>query len=106
MLPEIKRNAVICQAIEDRNVLRFFYDGGVRTVEPFCHGISTAGKSVLRGFQSGGYSASKRVGWKMFEVADISRMGVLEEDFDGRRPHYNPNDPAMTKIFARVPKQP
>ncbi len=104
MLQEAKGNAVVCQAIESRKVLRFFYNGGFRTVEPFCHGVSTAGNFVLRGFQSGGYSESKRVGWKMFEITKISRLSVLDENFDGRRPHYNPNDSAMVKIFARVPK--
>ena len=47
-------NTAICAAIKNRAVVEFYYNGGLRTVEPHCHGISTAGNEVLRGYQTGG----------------------------------------------------
>lgn len=49
-------DAVICGAIGDRAEIRFSYDGGTRTAEPHCHGISLTGKEILRGYQTGGFS--------------------------------------------------
>jgi len=96
-------NARICNAIRDRKVIRFYYNGGFRTVEPFCHGISTAGHDILRGWQTGGYSESgESQGWKLFRVDDMSSLTITDEVFEGRRPRYNPSDSAMTTIYCNV----
>jgi len=96
-------NAMICSAIRSRQVLRFSYDGGWRTVEPFCHGISTAGNEVLRGYQTGGYSESGNpVGWKLFQVSKIASPTPTGQTFSGARPGYNPNDAAMTSVHCHV----
>jgi predicted DNA-binding transcriptional regulator YafY len=96
-------NSTICNAIRNKQVLEFYYDGGSRLVEPFCHGVSTAGNEVLRGFQTGGYSKSGNSHtWKMFRVDEISSISIKNEKFTGNRPHYNPNDKGMTKIHCNV----
>lgn len=82
-------NSIISSAIEKRQVLEFHYDGGIRIVEPFCYGISTAGNEVLRGYQTGGYSKSGRNSWKMFRVNEISSITHTTNTFVGNRPHYN-----------------
>lgn len=93
----------ICDAIADRAVVRFSYDGGSRTVEPHCHGVSRAGNEVLRGYQVGGYSESGNpVGWKLFEVAKISGLRQSGEVFTADRPGYNPNDRGMSSIHCHV----
>ena len=51
-------NSISCSAIRSRNVIRFFYDGGSRTAEPFCHGASRAGNDFLRVYQIGGHCES------------------------------------------------
>jgi hypothetical protein len=56
-------NRSICEAIGDRAVVRFSYGGGSRTVEPYCHGMSSTGTEVLRGYQTGGYSSSGKPRW-------------------------------------------
>lgn len=33
-------NALLCRAIRERRIVRFYYDGGIRDVEPHCHGCS------------------------------------------------------------------
>ncbi len=93
----------ICGAIANRAVVRFSYDGGSRKVEPHCHGVSRAGKEVLRGYQVGGYSESGNpVGWRLFEVAKISGLRHSGEVFVADRPGYNPNDRDMSSIHCHV----
>lgn len=95
--------ASICSAIRSQQVVEFYYDGGARTVEPFCHGTSTAGNEVLRGYQTGGYSSSGNpVGWKLFTVSDISGLSVTNTQFPGNRPGYDPNDSAMRNVHCHV----
>lgn len=94
-------NQEICQAIEDKKIVTFSYDGGSRTIEPHCYGISKAGNELLRAYQTGGYSKSgKSVDWKLFSVNKISNLEVSTDTFDGTRPQYNPNDKAMAQIYC------
>lgn len=96
-------NTAICAAIRDRAVVEFYYNGGTRTVEPHCHGISTAGNEVLRGYQTGGYSSSgDPVGWRMYLVGDISGLRQTGATFPVNRPGYNPDDPGMSSIHCCV----
>lgn len=96
-------NRTICAAISSKKVLRFYYKGGYRSVEPFCHGISTARNEALRGYQVSGYSESgKPIGWKFIRVSEISNMTITNEQFNGKRPGYNPNDSAMDSICCHI----
>ncbi len=51
-------NSIICSAIRSHNVIRFYYDSGYRTAEPFCHGAGSAGNDLLRAYQTDGHSES------------------------------------------------
>lgn len=100
---EKNMNLTLCDAIRSRKVIEFHFDGGVRTVEPFCHGVSTAGNEVLRGYQTAGYSSSGRLPeWRLFTVSKISGLVVTGDRFQGSRPGYNPNDSAMNQIHCCV----
>jgi hypothetical protein len=95
--------SVICDAINNRDVLSFYYDGGIRIVEPFCYGISTAGNPVLRGYQIDGYSSSGNpIGWKLFKVSEMSDISLTGNKFTDIRPHYNPTDKSMYRIICNV----
>lgn len=94
---------IICVAINDQRLLRFYYDPGWRTVEPHAHGMSTAGNEVLRAYQTGGASASgEPVNWKLFRVDRISNLELLEETFSEPRPGYKRGDPQMTQIYCEL----
>jgi hypothetical protein len=96
-------NTEICAAIRDRAIVQFHYNGGLRTVEPHCHGVSKDGNELLRGYQTEGYSQSGNpVGWKLFSVSKISSLQQTGEGFSSNRPDYNPNDRAMKSICCRV----
>ena len=96
-------NTAICAAIRNRAVVQFHYNGGLRQVEPHCHGISTAGNEVLRGYQTGGYSSSGNpVGWKLYVVTGISGLQQTGETFPTDRPDYNPDDRGMSSVHCHV----
>jgi len=93
----------IGNAISNREVIQFYYDGGIRVVEPFCYGESSKGNIVLRGFQVDGYSSSgSSVGWKLFKTEDMSNISLVGHKFTQIRPHYNPDDKGMIRIICNV----
>jgi hypothetical protein len=94
---------LIKNAIEQQQLIRFYYDGGVRVVEPFCYGLSKARHKVLRGYQVGGYSKSGvPVGWRLYKISEMNNIALADERFEIIRPGYNPNDSGMIQIFSRV----
>lgn len=96
-------NTTICNAIQARAVIQFHYDGGLRVVEPHCHGISRRGKEVLRAYQVQGHSRSgKTVDWKLFEVSKISGLQETGQVFPQNRPGYNPDDRGMRTVHCHV----
>jgi len=96
-------NATICQAIRHRRVLKFSYNGGTRVVEPHAHGLSTTGKELLRGYQTSGFSTTRRPPfWSLFDVANITGLVVTHDTFPTNRPGYTPDDSAMEEVHCDV----
>lgn len=97
-------NSLLCSAIRNRRVVTFYYDGGRRTVEPYCHGASEAGHDLLRGYQTAGYSRSGVTqGWKMFRLDELTGLAMTDEVFVNIRPEYDPRrEEKMTTIYCRV----
>jgi len=95
-------NSQICYAIRNKNLIEFYYNGGTRTVEPHCHGVTTAGNEGLRAYQVDGYSESGNMGWKMFDMGKASRITVLDETFSGQRTGYKKSDKGMSRIYCEL----
>ncbi len=96
-------NSPLCEAILQRKVIHFSYDGGYRIAEPHCYGTSRDGNELLRAYQIGGHSESGNpIGWKLFRLDELSSLSIREDSFSGPRPQYNPNDPAMASIYCRL----
>jgi hypothetical protein len=96
-------NSVICEAIRKKAVLRFTYEGHPRIVEPQTHGISTAGKEVLRAVQTGGSSESAMTAFgKLFEMAKMSNIEETGETFSGPGAGFNPRDKGMRLIHCHL----
>ena len=95
---------LICEAIKERKLIEFFYEDGVRIVEPFACGYGRKGNLLLRAFQIEGYSKSgKPLGWKLFRVDKISQLRILEEIFNDYREGYNPlGDSQIPNIICKV----
>lgn len=97
-------NKQLVSAVRNKCVLRFIYNGKERIVEPQTYGISTAAKEVLRARQISGESQSGETQLaKLFDVEKISGLKKTTIHFSHALPEHNPNDSAMTKIFATLP---
>lgn len=93
----------IIEAIENRNMLEFDYDGHFRVVEPHTVGISKTGKEMLAAYQVDGESNRVKVpDWGQFSVSKIENLEVLNDVFDGTRPGYTRGDSRMDEIFAEL----
>lgn len=97
-------NTKICNAIENKKIIQFYYEGGVSVVEPHCYGIhKDTGNEVLCGFQTEGFSRSGGLpNWRFFIVDKMSNLMVKNEYFTEPRPLYNPNDKRMSTIFCNI----
>ena len=93
----------ICEAINDRKLLSFYYDGYSRKVEPHTAGTDKKGHDALRAYQvSGGSESGEYVGWKMFHVSEMQNIIVLHEQFNGPRPKYKRNDIGFSHIRCQL----
>jgi len=92
----------ICDAVHKRRRVRFWYRGGLRTVEPYAYGVADGGHPILRAYQVSGYSRSRERGWKLFHADEIKEFTMLDEVFKDPQPGYMRNDPTMTKIYCEL----
>jgi hypothetical protein len=93
----------ICESIRKRAVIRFMYDDKLRIVEPQSHGISTAGKEVVRGVQTGGGSESGLSPFgKLFEVRKMSDLRETGAVFAGPGRGFNPDDKGMIFVHCHL----
>lgn len=95
-------NQKVIKAIENQNIIEFYYEGKLRVVEPHCYGKTTAGNEGLRAYQIDGYSSSGKMGWKMYDLSKVDGIIVSDETFDGPRAGYNPGDKGMSHIYAEL----
>ncbi len=95
-------NSAISSAIREMKLVQFYYNGGIRVVEPHCHGVTTAGNEGLRAYQVSGYSESGRLGWKMFDLSKASSIIIFDETFSGPRPDYKRGDKGMSQIYCEL----
>ena len=94
-------NSTICEAIKQKRIIQFRYEGELRIIEPHCHGITTAGNEGLRAYQINGYSSSGKMGWKMYDLSKSSNVELLN-NFIGPRLGYKRNDRGMSTIYCEL----
>jgi predicted DNA-binding transcriptional regulator YafY len=98
------KEKTIIDAIRNRKVVEFSYNGQPRIVEPQTYGVSTNGHPTLRGYQRAGGSVSGYTrGLRLFELAKILELRQTGERFAQARPEHNPNDSAMSKVIISLP---
>ena len=82
---------VLCGAISQMRLIRFWYDDpapGYRIVEPHMVAYNRRNNLALSGWFLGGESASGGQGWREYLLENISSLSVLEEQFAQPRPGY------------------
>ncbi|GAA0849915.1 hypothetical protein GCM10009080_55340 [Cupriavidus pauculus] len=92
----------IIDAIRNREVLSFTYDGFARVVEPHAVGVSRAGNNVLRCYQIQGGHVTPGHEWDLCNIAKILGLSATGQRFVGERPGYKRGDKHMTTIFAEL----
>lgn len=101
---DLRRNPLIISAIRQMSVLRFYYNGKLRTVEPQTYGLSTKGHEVLRAYERPASNHSKRSGMaKLFDLKKISGLRETGQTFQEALSAHNPDDSAMVEVFATLP---
>lgn len=82
----------LCQAITDKQQVRFYYDGGFRNVESHMVATNEAGQIVLSSWFLSGHSESGvGRGWREYLLSDISRLSIRDKTFTRPRPGYKPD---------------
>lgn len=95
-------NEQICEAIRDRKLIQFQYEGLSRVVEPYCYGIATTGNELVRAYQVEGSSSTGKLEWKFFDIDKIIDLEVLDESFNVNNSDFKPNDPVILEVFCAV----
>jgi hypothetical protein len=72
----------------------FDYQGHERVVIPSAHGAHVDSRNhVLRGYQVGGFSNSRRPPmWSLFRIDDIERLTITDEHFAENPPGFRLRD--------------
>lgn len=94
-------NKIICSAIKSKNLIQFNYEDGTRLVEPYCYGLTSKDKEVLRAYQVKGHSRSGNpVGWKLFSVSKIENIKVIKKFF--AIGHHYSAEPVIKTIYCCI----
>jgi hypothetical protein len=97
--------ATICQAITEKRLLQFRYNGHTRVVEPHLVGLNLDDHKALSAFLVRGHTNSaKQPYWRSYLLSKIRELIVLDETFFEPRRGYNPRDPHMKRIYCRLEK--
>lgn len=89
----LMNQAALCDAINTRHVIRFYYSGdkapGIRIVEPFMVAYNQRNNLALSAWFLGGESELQEgQGWREYLLEEISQIVVLPTLFSGNRPKY------------------
>ncbi len=94
-------NEVLKSAIEERQVVCFYYENLLREVEPYVLGVTRKGGEVLRGFQTGGQTKSGRLPcWRLFKIELVERIYLAGRSFQPRQEQPPKDD--LAEIHARI----
>lgn len=77
---------LIIDAISDKSIISFYYDGRLRIAEPHVFGIKNNKKSILCWQIRGESSRGNLPEWRRFELAKILSLETISEKFLGKRP--------------------
>ena len=92
----------LCWAIGGRRVVRFLYDGYLRSVEPHVYGVTARGNQALRGYQRNYGGLTPEPGWHIFRLDRMTGFASTTNTFEHARPGYEAADEVMGGFFARL----
>jgi hypothetical protein len=92
---------LLWSAIEHRRMIRLFYHGKERLVEPHDYGILN-GTAQLLGYQVAGSSSRPLPNWILMKVEEMADLEMLEKVFAGGRPTASGKHLRWDVLFIRV----
>ena len=93
---------IIRQAIINKQIIQFNYNGLTRIVEPHVFGIKN-GKLGLLVFQIGGQSSSGGLpNWRLLDINKIRDLQIINQNFPGKRPTSTDQHSDFTTIIDIV----
>jgi hypothetical protein len=93
----------LCEAIAGRRIVRFYYEGGFRSAEPYIYGLSEEEIEYVLVYQIGGVSSSATpVGWKKLFVEKMDELTIAAETFLENRTDYDPNDSLIKAVYCQI----
>jgi predicted DNA-binding transcriptional regulator YafY len=99
--PEEITDKLIREAIGQKRLLRFVYQGKDRVVEPHDYGIYK-GSVKLLAYQVGGSSSGRIPNWRWIEADQIGAIELLSKTFPGGRPVPTGQHHDWEMLYARV----
>ncbi len=89
-------------AIRNKHLIEFVYQGLKRVAEPHDYGIQNGVKKLLM-YQVRGESKSSRLpDWRMVAIDSMQRVRILDESFPGGRPTPYGEHKKWDQVFTRV----
>jgi predicted DNA-binding transcriptional regulator YafY len=88
-------------AIHHRRLIQFNYHGAQRIAEPHDYGVSRDCIRLLA-FQLRGQSKGPLPDWRLFDVARMEQLVVLDETFRGSRARPGQSHKQWEVLFCRV----
>jgi len=96
-------NAIIINAINNKQLLQLQYHGYSRTVEPHTYGINKKGNEVISCYQvAGGSESNERQGWKLLLVEEARAITSTASAFLHARNGYKRDSETMPHIYAQL----
>jgi hypothetical protein len=93
----------LCEAIQQRRLVRFVYDGRLRVAEPHEYGLTDGGKLTLFFWQVAGETSPGRpLGWRKARVSGVTKLELLDRRFPGPRPTPSGQHIDWEVLFASV----
>lgn len=95
-------NAIISNAISNKNLIEVTYDRDIRLVEPHVLGYKNS-KLELLVWQLRNYAeVSPTNHWRTFEIQKISNIKITTQTFLGARATKSYSHPSWAQIIAKV----
>ena len=89
-------------AIATRRLVKLRYNGSFRVVEPHDYGVQK-GVDRLLAYQQQSFGPKKsELGWRLFDVAKIEGLTVLDTVFKGSRGASHQTHHVWDTVYARV----
>lgn len=95
-------DALVRQAIAEKKLVEFQYQGYTRIAEPHVYGLNSGIKQLLVFQVRGGSKSGRLPNWRRVDLPEVSDLQILNETFPGRRVNPSGEHSSWDETFAIV----